>query len=169
MKIGVNNSTFHGYFDVKGQEKVRASLLFLILEKYPQIRRDWLFFGDGEPLIDPNIRMTIKDGSATVDQIKAPGPVTLAVAGIEQSMEGADELDVMAAVVKTLSARHKLVYNKRGGYGDNLRENEVPTIHEDKASYGGEACDIDTDPPTGLPQYVNGKSLRKIRIREPKE
>ncbi|WP_243546352.1 hypothetical protein [Pseudodesulfovibrio tunisiensis] len=48
-KIGVNNSTFHGYLVEDGAQRVKLSLLLNILEKYPTVNRNWLVFGEGKP------------------------------------------------------------------------------------------------------------------------
>lgn len=47
-KIGCQQSTFNGYMNEEGQRKIRLILLEDILKVYPQISREWLYFGGGE-------------------------------------------------------------------------------------------------------------------------
>lgn len=49
-KIGVSQATFWDYLNPIGQLKIRKVLLDKINLVYPQINRDWLFFGEGEML-----------------------------------------------------------------------------------------------------------------------
>lgn len=46
-KIGCPQTTFNGYLNEKAENKIRFSLLQNILVVYPNISRDWLFFGEG--------------------------------------------------------------------------------------------------------------------------
>ena len=48
--IEIPQGTFHGYLSEEGQRKIRFDLLTAILRAYPQVNRDWLFFGEGEML-----------------------------------------------------------------------------------------------------------------------
>lgn len=48
--LGMAQTTFFGYLSVSGQSKIRVSFLEQILNTYPQIRREWLYFGEGEML-----------------------------------------------------------------------------------------------------------------------
>ncbi|WP_457571531.1 hypothetical protein [Desulfovulcanus sp.] len=48
--VGIKPSTFNGYLNDKGQEKIRVSHLNRILEAFPKIRKEWLFFGEGPML-----------------------------------------------------------------------------------------------------------------------
>ena len=48
--IGLLQQTFNNYLDAEGQRKIRFDLLTAILRAYPQVNRDWLFFGEGEML-----------------------------------------------------------------------------------------------------------------------
>lgn len=49
-RIGISQTTFWGYLNHTGQSKIRLDLLNKILIVYPQINRDWLYFGEGEML-----------------------------------------------------------------------------------------------------------------------
>ena len=44
-------TTFNGYLNEQGQAKIRLTLFQDIMKRYPQINRDWLYFGEGEPLV----------------------------------------------------------------------------------------------------------------------
>lgn len=48
--LGVLPTTFNGYMNEEGQERIRFSLLKKILEIYPDVSREWLLFGDGKML-----------------------------------------------------------------------------------------------------------------------
>ena len=47
--LGLSISRFNGYLNEKRQDNLWP-ILQRILEIYPQIRRDWLYFGEGEML-----------------------------------------------------------------------------------------------------------------------
>lgn len=49
-RLCIPQPTFFGYLNSDGQEKIRKSLLDKILAIYPEVNREWLFFGEGEPL-----------------------------------------------------------------------------------------------------------------------
>lgn len=46
-KLGLTQPTFNGYLNEKRQDNLWP-LLPQILELYPQLNRDWLYFGEGE-------------------------------------------------------------------------------------------------------------------------
>ena len=48
--IGWSQTTFNGYLNEDGQTKIRLSLLQDIMKQYPSINRNWLYFGEGDPL-----------------------------------------------------------------------------------------------------------------------
>lgn len=54
-RIGISQTTFWGYLNHTGQSKVRLDLLNKILIVYPQINRDWLYFGEGEMLTTDSV------------------------------------------------------------------------------------------------------------------
>lgn len=54
-KIGCQQSTFNGYMNDGGQRKIRLTLLDDILKVYPQVSREWLYFGEGPMLRGSNI------------------------------------------------------------------------------------------------------------------
>lgn len=49
-RIGLSQQTCNNYLKFEGQQKIRKALLDKILTVYPQVNRDWLFFGEGEML-----------------------------------------------------------------------------------------------------------------------
>ena len=51
-KIEVSPSTFIGYLDEKGQQKLKIETIIRICDTYPEINRNWLFFGEGEMVGD---------------------------------------------------------------------------------------------------------------------
>ena len=86
-------------------------------------------------------------------EAKDHGPIALAVADIEKAMAGADELDVLKAVVRTLASRYDSQAARRGGYGGRLTLREESFMHERAADYP------DQTPPT----HSKG---RKLRLRD---
>jgi predicted DNA-binding protein (UPF0251 family) len=72
-KIGVNHRTFQGYLTQARQDNLWP-LLPQILKKYPDILRDWLYFGEGEKLKKPRTFRNVEDklvGDLLHDIIKA--------------------------------------------------------------------------------------------------
>lgn len=49
-RIGIPQKTLWGYLNEDGQVKIRKVFLDKIFEAYPGVRRDWLYFGEGEML-----------------------------------------------------------------------------------------------------------------------
>lgn len=54
-KLGVPQSTFTMYFSVSRQDKL-APLLWKLAELWPDVPRNWLFFGEGE---EPEVHPTL--------------------------------------------------------------------------------------------------------------
>lgn len=52
--IGLSQQTFNNYLNSEGQQKIRKTLLDTILSVYPQINRNWLYFGEGEMFTSKN-------------------------------------------------------------------------------------------------------------------
>lgn len=48
--LGIPQGTFNGYLNTEGQTKIRITLMENILETYPKVSREWLYFGEGEML-----------------------------------------------------------------------------------------------------------------------
>lgn len=49
-RIGIPQKTLWGYLNEDGQVKIKKVFLDKIFEAYPGVRRDWLYFGEGEML-----------------------------------------------------------------------------------------------------------------------
>lgn len=49
-RVGIQQTTLLGYLSESGQAKLRVEHLNAILSQYPEIDRDWLFFGESEAL-----------------------------------------------------------------------------------------------------------------------
>lgn len=52
--VGLSQQTFNNYLNSEGQQKIRKTLLDTILSVYPQINRNWLYFGEGEMFASEN-------------------------------------------------------------------------------------------------------------------
>lgn len=52
--VGLSQQTFNNYLNSDGQQKIRKTLLDTILSVYPQINRNWLYFGEGEMFASEN-------------------------------------------------------------------------------------------------------------------
>lgn len=52
--VGLSQQTFNNYLNSEGQQKIRKTLLDTILSVYPQINRNWLYFGEGEMFTSEN-------------------------------------------------------------------------------------------------------------------
>lgn len=79
-KIGCQQSTFNGYLNENGQRKIRLTLLADILRTYPQISRNWLFFGEGEMTEEAPSRETVSPLTAVLPlrTAEVPPPTTAA-------------------------------------------------------------------------------------------
>ncbi len=64
--IGLSQQTFNNYLNPEGQQKIRKTLLDAILSVYPQINRNWLYFGEGDMLDSGHNSMPI--GQADPDE-----------------------------------------------------------------------------------------------------
>ena len=53
-KLGIHQRTFDGYINLERQDNLWP-ILFKILETYPKVSRDWLFFGEGDMLQSENL------------------------------------------------------------------------------------------------------------------
>lgn len=98
--LGLRQNTFSYYLSAKTQTKLWEHLP-KILELHPQVRRDWLYFGEGE--------MTEGDGS----RVAVP-PMTTAAPPLRAAMYAAggptenDAPSEVAALRQKLTAAHEL-------------------------------------------------------------
>ena len=91
--LGLHGRTFQAYLTEQRQDNLWPYLQ-KILEKYPEISRDWLYFGEGEMLRDPA-------------QSQKPESTMIADFAEEQSRmqkELADTRTLVAAHAKTITA-----------------------------------------------------------------
>ena len=49
-RMGIPQKTLWGYLNEDGQAKIKKVFLDKVFEAYPGVRRDWLYFGEGEML-----------------------------------------------------------------------------------------------------------------------
>ena len=56
LLIGSKPTTFLDYLRPKGQSKIRLDLLNNIVSSFPQVNREWLFWGEGEMLVAEETR-----------------------------------------------------------------------------------------------------------------
>lgn len=61
-------ATFNGYMNEEGQKKIRLTLLQDIMKRYPSINRNWLYFGEGEPLSKDMMDQRKKDIDALIEE-----------------------------------------------------------------------------------------------------
>lgn len=107
-KLSIRNTTMSGYLNEYGQDKVRVGLLLEILEAYPQISRDWLFFNEGEMFSD-GFRMGMRMGARMADADKPPieTPVTDAVREAETGLRRAGGDDNLVWMMVARLAKEK--------------------------------------------------------------
>lgn len=92
-RLSVPQSTFHDYLNPVGQSKIRKSLLDALHAAYPQVSRDWLYFGEGDMLATPSVPQSPAPDapqSSGVPYYAAPAPesspiplIGLASCGVE--------------------------------------------------------------------------------------
>ena len=68
--IGISQSTFHGYLHDQGQSKIRLDVLGSILTIYPQVSREWLFFGEGEMLRTDAPAPAVPDAGIELEKLR---------------------------------------------------------------------------------------------------
>lgn len=83
-QLGINRRTFEGYFK-KERENSLWPLLPQILTLYPQIQRNWLYFGEGEPCLkEGEVGMSVDRSACLPTNCLRPVPmVGLASCGTE--------------------------------------------------------------------------------------
>ena len=59
-KIGCPQTTFNGYLNSEGQEKIKFSLLEKVLFAYPSVSKEWLFFGQ-QPIFINEVKNNLSD------------------------------------------------------------------------------------------------------------
>jgi len=123
------NTTLSGYLNARGQEKVRLTLIFEILDAYPEINRDWLIFGEGE-MFEPGFRVGGRMDerlplSTPNAEKEVPTPVSDAVRDAEIGLRKAGATDSLVWMMVEQIAQGKTKTTK-------LREGAPPRYaHED--------------------------------------
>ena len=90
------------------KKNVRVEQLLEILAAYPQVNREWLFFGEGE-MFAPGYRMGMRMGGRVADDDRPPvaTPVTDAVREVETGLRRAGAEDKLVWGVVEKLAREK--------------------------------------------------------------
>lgn len=132
-KTSIRNTTFTNYLDDTGQKNVRVEQLLEILEAYPQVSREWLFFDEGEMFV-PGFRMGMRMGE------RLPAP---AHAGEEPEIAtpAADMVRAAEIGLRKAGASDQLVWSTvagiaQGKLAPEAREPELSgyeQFHEDGA------------------------------------
>lgn len=76
-RVDLLPQTLNNYMNFDGQQKIRKTLLDKILVVYPQLSRDWLFFGEGEML----------DAARTVEASALPDTKDRRIAELEEELK----------------------------------------------------------------------------------
>jgi len=134
-EIGQKQNTFGSYLSPIGQDKVKISLVYEILERYPEINPAWLFTGEGEML-----------GSAPA--LQTAGPEQKEPTPLERELKTFEAMmlkyDAPAEDIrKGLMARMGVAENcdKSTAYGASKSQTDsgATHIHEDPAGFGKKA------------------------------
>lgn len=94
-QLGLKQPTFFGYLNEKRQDTLYP-LLPKILDLYPQVRRDWLYFGEGEMAREAGPRVAVP-------------PMTTAVPPARAAMGAADGSTESDAPLEVIDLRQKLM------------------------------------------------------------
>lgn len=148
--LGMAQTTFLGYLSETGQSKIRVSFLDQILNTYPQIRREWLYFGEGEML--QSGEDALPSGMSTEMRGKLrlhPGYHDDPLGRIEmltnvrgssalelQEVFGVDLKELKPFVARYDKARRAWdVWRAAGGREEDVPDVELPRIPEDWLDY----------------------------------
>jgi transcriptional regulator with XRE-family HTH domain len=170
-KTGISDQTLSNYLTGKSQPKL--DFLEKVVELF-SIDGTWLLTGQGGMVgskgrfkevssdafargnVQPDMILRDDDSNVVVVEAKQHGPVTLAVASIEQAHLAMDpdatEPEIMELILRSLDNRLQKIAPR---YGSRISARE-PSLHEDRADYPnktaeddqmvnlqGDACDID--------------------------
>lgn len=144
--LGMAQTTFLGYLSATGQSKIRVSFLEQVLNAYPQIRREWLYFGEGEMLHSD------EEGRTTVTPTEMRGKLRLhpgyhddPLGRIEmlvnvrgssalelQTVFGADYKELKPFVTRYDNARQEwAAWRAAGSREEDVPDTELPRIPEE--------------------------------------
>jgi transcriptional regulator with XRE-family HTH domain len=170
-RINVAKGTLSAYLTGKSQPKL--DFLTAVVRDF-ELNANWLISGEGEMFrskgrfkevspdafargnVQPDMVLKDDDGNVVVVETKRHGPVTMAVATIEQAHLAMDpdatEPEIMELILRSLDNRLKKIAPR---YGSRMSARE-PSFHEDRADYPtstaeddqmvnlqGDACGID--------------------------
>lgn len=123
-QISESQSTFHGYLNPKGQEKVKVKTLVRILDSF-SVDANWLLLGIGVMFRNDRSPEAPTDPIAQrVDQV---------VSTMRES--GVDELKILAAARDMLEGEIAKLAKARGGYACAEPRPGMPRAAEEPASY----------------------------------
>jgi hypothetical protein len=88
--LGLPQRTFNNYLNKKSQHNL-WELLPRILEFFPQIRRDWLYFNEGEMLRASDAEMVSIQPTAYDDQRPPPGTTATILSGLAEKARGLEK------------------------------------------------------------------------------
>lgn len=123
--IGESQSTFHGYMNLQGQEKLKVRTIVRILDAF-SVDANWLLLGIGSMF-----RTARPDAAAPAD------PIAQRVDQVASAMReaGVDELKILAAARDMLEGEISKLTRARGGYGVAEAHPGMPKAAEDSACY----------------------------------
>ena len=144
--LGMAQTTFLGYLSATGQSKIRVSFLEQVLNAYPQIRREWLYFGEGEMLhSDEEERITATPAEMRGKLRLHPGYHDDPLGRIEmlvnvrgssalelQTVFGADYKELKPFVARYYNARQEwAAWRAAGSREEDVPDTELPRIPEE--------------------------------------
>ena len=144
--LGMAQTTFLGYLSATGQSKIRVSFLEQVLNAYPQIRREWLYFGEGEMLhSDEEERITATPAEMRGKLRLHPGYHDDPLGRIEmlvnvrgssalelQTVFGADYKELKPFVARYHNARQAwAAWRAAGSREEDVPDTELPRIPEE--------------------------------------
>lgn len=144
--LGMAQTTFLGYLSETGQSKIRVSFLEQILNIYPQIRREWLYFGEGEMLqsdeeAPPSVTPTEMRGKLRMHPRYPDDPLgriemLVNVRGSSalelQTVFGADYKELKPFVARYYNARQEWdAWRAAGSREEDVPDTELPRIPEE--------------------------------------
>ena len=148
--LGMAQTTFLGYLSEKGQSKIRVSFLDQILNTYPQLRREWLYFGEGEMLqsdeeASPSATPTEMRGKLRLHpgyhydplgRIEMLTNVRGSSAAELQAVFGVDLKELKPFVARYYNARQAWdAWRAAGSREEDVPDVELPQIPEDWLDY----------------------------------
>ena len=123
--VGVPPNTFNRHISKNNQNKISLNLIFLILEKTPEVNRDWLFFEEGgmlktQPESAEKEPEPFAGQPAQTVQQEITDPISQRIIVTTEALEkaGASQETIQTAILTILKSQ------------------EQPPIHENRAGEG---------------------------------